>query len=181
MTRGFLQKLNICGNTFLVNNVLNGTRGFEMQNLRHVPSEEGNLRIDRLISSKFLIYIRLMSTHPPSNSPHPQVSELTTCTLTGLSLYSLPMETACPKPSMHFPVAYCSIYFLNWCFSTLPKQTQFPVLELASVYLLFRLEIGWEENQGPRGRRKLSSVQSTLKKSEWSRSVVSNSLRPHEL
>lgn len=60
-----------------------------MENLRHVPSEEGNLRIDRLISSKCLMYIRLMSTHPPSNSPHPQVSELTTCTLTGLvSLYS---------------------------------------------------------------------------------------------
>ena len=29
-----------------------------MENLRHVPSEEGNLRTDRLFSSKFLIYIR---------------------------------------------------------------------------------------------------------------------------
>ena len=104
-------------------------------------------------------------TSPKQLSPS-SVSELTTCTLTGLSLYSLPLETACPKPSMRFPGAYYSMYFLNWCFSTLPKQTQFPVLELASVYLLFRLAIGWEENQGPRGRRKLSSVQSTLKKSE---------------
>ena len=117
LTRGFLQKL-----IPLVNNVLNGARGFEMENLRHVPSEEGNLRTDRLISSKYPIYIRLMNTHPPSNSPHPQVSELTTCTLTGLvSLYSLPMKTAHPKPSVHVRVAYHSMYFLNCCSSAVPK------------------------------------------------------------
>ena len=49
--------------------MLNGSRGFEMENLRHVPSEEGNLRTDRLFSSKFLIYIRHEYTSTKQLSP----------------------------------------------------------------------------------------------------------------
>lgn len=35
---------------------LNGTKGYGMENLTHVPSEKQNLKTERLISCKCLIY-----------------------------------------------------------------------------------------------------------------------------
>ena len=71
-----------------------------METLTNVPSEEGNLRTERLISHKCLIHrtemYLLTNEHPPRISLHPQGNELAAWTLAGRLLFALPVNKYSP-------------------------------------------------------------------------------------
>ena len=73
-----------------------------MENLTHAPSEERNLRTERLISCKRLIYRRLRLISGPMNihqeSLHTQANELTGWVLAGCPSLCAPCPQTQPAP-----------------------------------------------------------------------------------
>ena len=86
----------------------------EMENFMHAPSEEWNLRNERKISHKCQIIRRLsliswpMTIYQVSLPILKSMNLLLGLWLDSPCLYSLPINTTCPKPSTKLPVTwYC--------------------------------------------------------------------------
>lgn len=109
----------------------------------HIPSEEWNLRTERLILLKCLVYRRPMNIRqkpPPTLKP---MNLLLGLWLDSPSLNSLLMNTAHPKPSMNLPGDRYSMPSPNCNSSAIefPNKLNFRSFDLALVYLSI-----WVEN-----------------------------------
>lgn len=107
-----------------------------MENLMHEPSEEQNLRTERLIFIKCLIYRRwrLISDQWTLSSNFSSSSNQWTYRLdsgwSSHSLNSLLINTAHPKPSANSLIACFSMRFWNYNSPVIPKLTQFLITSI---------------------------------------------------
>ena len=119
-----------------------------MENLMHVPWEEQNLRMERLISHKCMIYRKLNLIYWPMNIyqeflPILKPMNLTALILAGLLFAILPVNAAQPKPSMDSPVACYSMHFSDCSSSAIPEWTQFQVIWAC---LCLPPYLGWQKH-----------------------------------